>query len=110
MATPSVAKPKARKKAAAAASPAEARAAHQRAIVMRLRRVEGQVRGVLRMLEGDEPCEDIAQQLSAARQALDRAFYELMACSLETEIGDGVGDAARQARVSALLRTFSKYA
>lgn len=108
---PSPKKTKAPKKPVdAAATTTDARAVHQRAIAMRLRRVEGQVRGVLRMVEEGEACEDIAQQLSAARQALDRAFYELMACSLESEIGDGLADAARQARVAGLLRTFSKYA
>lgn len=88
----------------------EIRAAHQRAIGLRLRRVEGQIRGVLRMVEGGESCEDIAQQLAAARQALDRAFFEMMACSLEYEIADGGADGQRQERVSGIIRTLSKYA
>ena len=88
----------------------EIRATHQRAIGMRLRRVEGQIRGVLRMVEGGESCENIAQQLAAARQALDRAFFEMMACSLEYEIADGGDDSQRQERVSGIIRTLSKYA
>lgn len=119
MATPS--KRKAPKKATGTAGTAgtavatvqtatEIRAAHQRAIGLRLRRVEGQIRGVLRMVEGDESCEDIAQQLAAARQALDRAFFEMMACSLEYEIADGRDESQRQERVSGIIRTLSKYA
>ncbi|MGE5638562.1 MAG: metal-sensitive transcriptional regulator [Clostridia bacterium] len=48
----------------------------------RLARIEGQVRAVRRMIEGDQACEDIAQQLSAARRALDRAFYEMVSCMI----------------------------
>jgi len=51
----------------------------------RLARIEGQVRAVRRMIEGDEPCEAIAQQLAAARKALDRAFYEMVSCMIRHE-------------------------
>jgi CsoR family transcriptional regulator, copper-sensing transcriptional repressor len=61
---------------------------HQHEVMHRLRRVEGQIRGILQMMEKDEPCDAIAQQLSAARKALDRAFYEMMACSLEMEVSN----------------------
>lgn len=108
MPTPS--KRKASKEAVAAIQTAdEIRAAHQHAIGLRLRRVEGQIRGVLRMVEGGESCENIAQQLAAARQALDRAFIEMMVCSLEYEIADA-GESQRQERVSGIIRTLGKYA
>ena len=42
----------------------------KQAMLARLARVEGQVRAVRRMIDADEECEDIAQQLSAARKAL----------------------------------------
>lgn len=93
------------------ANPAEAerRQEHQRGVVLRLRRAEGQIRGVLRMIAAGEPCDDIAQQLAAARNALDRAFFEMMACTLESEIV-GHGDGIRRERVSEVLRILSKYA
>ena len=76
-----------------------------------MKRVEGQVRGVLRMIEHGEPCNDIAQQLAAARNALDRAFFEMMACSIESEIIEPTdGDISKQARVSEILKVLSKYA
>lgn len=83
---------------------------HQQDVVHRLRRVEGQIRGVLAMIENEQACGAIAQQLSAARKALDRAFYEMLACSLETEI-DGARD-TRQARerISETTRLLAKYA
>lgn len=83
---------------------------HQQDVVHRLRRVEGQIRGVLAMIENEQSCGAIAQQLSAARKALDRAFYEMLACSLESEI-DSARD-ARQARerIGETTRLLAKYA
>lgn len=83
---------------------------HQRAIVLRLKRAEGQVRGVLRMIEGGERCDVIAQQLAAARNALDRAFFEMMACSLQLEVASNPDERTRSERVEEVLRLLSKYA
>lgn len=80
---------------------------HQQDVMQRLRRVEGQIRGVLAMIEKEEPCDAIAQQLSAARKALDRAFYEMMACSLEMELP---GDARTRERIAETTRLLAKYA
>lgn len=86
------------------------RAEHQRSIALRLRRAEGQIRGVLRMVESGESCEHVAQQLAAVRNALDRAFFEMMACSLEYEVAEAPDATARGERVAALMRVLSKYA
>lgn len=48
----------------------------------RLRRVEGQVAAIQRMIAEKRDCHAIAQQLSAARAALDRAAVQLMAQSM----------------------------
>lgn len=61
----------------------------KKAMEARLARIEGQVRAVRRMIADDQPCEDIAQQLSAARRALDRAFYEMVSCMLRHEPAGG---------------------
>lgn len=42
-------------------------------MIQRLRRIEGQIRGVTNMLEEDRDCQEILQQLSAARSALQSA-------------------------------------
>jgi DNA-binding FrmR family transcriptional regulator len=52
----------------------------KRALVLRLKRVEGQLRGIQRQIDEDEDCEKIAQQLAAARKALDKSFYSLVGC------------------------------
>ena len=45
------------------------------------------------MIEEDHTCENIAQQLSAARRALDRAFYEMVSCMIRHE-PEGAGKIA----------------
>ena len=66
----------------------------KRALVLRLKRVEGQVRGVQRLIEEGEDCEKIAQQLAAARKALDKSFYAMVGCVIaQGEVpGDDVAD------------------
>lgn len=49
----------------------------------RLKRIEGQVRGVLRMMDEKKECKDVISQLSAARSALDRAIAFIVAQNLE---------------------------
>lgn len=82
---------------------------HQKEVVHRLRRVEGQIRGVLTMIEQDKPCDEIAQQLSAARKALDRAFYEMMACSLEVEVQEAPNNRVLCKRIAEKTRLLAKY-
>ncbi len=55
------------------------RADAKTAVMKRLKRIEGQVRGLTRMVEDDRYCIDIVTQLSAARAALRRAEEEILA-------------------------------
>ncbi len=48
-------------------------------VLKRLKRIEGQVRGLARMVEDDRYCIDVVTQLSAARAALRRAEEEILA-------------------------------
>lgn len=50
----------------------------------RLRRLEGQVRGVIRMMEEGNECKDVVTQLSAVRSAVDRAIGFIVAKNLES--------------------------
>ena len=51
-------------------------------LVKRLRRVEGQIGGIIRMLEEGRDCADIVTQLAAASKALDRAGFKLLATGM----------------------------
>jgi DNA-binding FrmR family transcriptional regulator len=48
------------------------------ALLARLRRIEGQIRGINRMVSGDRMCEDVLTQLMAARSGLDQVGLLLM--------------------------------
>jgi len=52
------------------------------AVANRLRRAQGQIGGVLRMIEQGRDCKDIVTQLVAVNHALDRAGFAIIATSL----------------------------
>ena len=52
-------------------------------VVRRLRRAEGQIRGVIAMLEDGRDCAEVVTQLSAASRALDRAGFKIIASGLQ---------------------------
>lgn len=59
------------------------------AVVNRLRRAQGQIGGVLTMLESGADCADVVTQLAAASKALDRAGFAIIASGLEQCITQG---------------------
>jgi DNA-binding FrmR family transcriptional regulator len=67
-------------------------------VIRRLRRAQGQVGGVIKMIEEGRDCADVVTQLAAASRALDRAGFKIIAtglrqCALKEEDGDGDGTA-----------------
>jgi DNA-binding FrmR family transcriptional regulator len=51
-------------------------------VIKRLRRAEGQIRGVIAMLEEGRDCADVVTQLAAVSKALDRAGFKIIATGL----------------------------
>lgn len=52
-------------------------------VINRLRRIEGQIRGVVQMIEDEASVQTISQQLSAIRSAVTHTMYEEFFCALE---------------------------
>jgi DNA-binding FrmR family transcriptional regulator len=52
-------------------------------VIKRLRRAEGQIRGVIAMLEDGRDCAEIVTQLAAVSRALDRAGFKVIASALQ---------------------------
>lgn len=52
-------------------------------IVNRMKRVEGQVRGIVRMMENNEDCEAVTTQMSAIRSAVDKTIALVVSRNLE---------------------------
>ena len=59
-------------------------------VIKRLRRAQGQVGGVIKMIEEGRDCADVVTQLAAASRALDRAGFKIVASGLRQCLaGDG---------------------
>ena len=74
-------------------------------ILMRLRRIEGQVRGLQRMVEEGQDCEAILTQLMAARAALDKAGLYIV----ERHLGEclrGTADEQVRERLNRIVELF----
>ena len=52
------------------------------AVINRIKRAQGQLAGVLRMIEDGRDCEDVVTQLAAVSRALDRAGFAIVASGL----------------------------
>ena len=80
------------------------------AVVKRLRRIEGQVRGVQGMVEEDRYCIDVVTQITAIQAALDKVALELLGehakhCVIDAANGDKDGKTEElMAAVRRLLR------
>ena len=74
-------------------------------VVKRLRRAEGQIAGIIRMIEGGRECRDVIMQLAAVARALDRAGFKIIATALRecTAAGEGADAAAVQDELEKLL-------
>ena len=58
------------------------------AVVNRLRRAQGQIGGILRMIEEGRECQDIVIQLAAVNRAMDRAGFAVIATGLKQCLTD----------------------
>lgn len=81
-------------------------------LVARMRRAEGQLAAIRRMIENDEYCVDILLQLSAARGALGKAGHVLLGYHIENCVSDACknGDEKdRRQKVQELMDVFARY-
>ncbi|MFA4965571.1 MAG: metal-sensitive transcriptional regulator [Thermoleophilia bacterium] len=79
-------------------------------LINRLRRVEGQSRGLQRMIEEGRPCEEIFTQLAATKAALDRVGVLLISLKMRECLAQEAGDeVASPQAVEKALEAFLKY-
>ncbi len=76
-------------------------------VLVRLRRIEGQVRGLQRLVEEGADCAKIVTQLSATKGALDRVGFKLMSAGMQHCLVDP-DDEARESNVAELEKLFLK--
>ena len=74
-------------------------------VLNRLRRAEGQIRGIQRMVEEGESCLKIGQQFSAVRRALDSTYLRMTVCFMEQELQARMQpDAVQKADLDLMLK------
>ena len=81
------------------------------AVTRRLRRIEGQIRGIIRMVEDDKPCEDILIQIGAAKAALHKTGQTILEGHLHHCVLDAVkaGDEEESLKkLSTAIEQFSR--
>lgn len=79
-------------------------------VIRRLRRVEGQVKGIQQMLEDNRDCRDVVTQLSAANKALEQAGFVLVAAGLTWCLEDPERSAAEGYELADVQKMFTKLA
>ena len=63
-----------------------------KSVLNRLRRAQGQISGVIKMIEEGRDCEDVVTQLAAVSKALDRAGFAIVASGLQQCLVAGDGE------------------
>ena len=79
-------------------------------LLKRLRRIEGQVRGIQQMLLDGRECRDVVTQISAASSALDQAGFKLVASGLTYCLNDPERAAAEGYDLEHVQKMFMKLA
>lgn len=79
-------------------------------LLKRLRRIEGQVRGIQQMLVNGRECRDVVTQISAASRALDQAGFKLVASGLTYCLNDPERAAREGYDIDDVQRMFMKLA
>jgi CsoR family transcriptional regulator, copper-sensing transcriptional repressor len=74
-------------------------------VLNRLRRAEGQLRGIQRMIEEGESCLKVGQQFSAVRKALDSTYLRMTVCFMAQELESRLTpDEEQKADLSAMMK------
>ena len=82
---------------------------HKKDLILRLKRVEGQLRGIQGMIEAGAECEKVTQQLSAARRALDKAFFGVLACAIQAVPDKDAGAKSPEEQVQQAAALLAKF-
>jgi DNA-binding FrmR family transcriptional regulator len=86
--------------------------AEQQALVTRLNRIEGQIRGIRRMVQEPRLCIEILQQLAAAEAALNRISLAIFRHHVDHCVADGLakGEVERRKQLNELVDIFDRFA
>ena len=81
---------------------------HKQQLQTRLRRIEGQVRGVARMIDEDKYCVDVVTQVAAIQAALDKVSLGLLDGHIRGCVRDEIRSGGGEAKVDELLQVMDR--
>lgn len=84
--------------------------ADEQAIQNRLRRIEGQVRGLQRMVEDDAYCVEILTQIAAVRTALEQVALRVLDGHVRGCVADAVGGEGGEEKLDELMAAVERFA
>lgn len=76
-------------------------------VVKRLRRAQGQLAGILNMIEDGRDCADVVTQMAAVSKAIDRAGFTMIAAGLQQCIRSDEDDTAARERLEKMFMALS---
>jgi DNA-binding FrmR family transcriptional regulator len=75
-------------------------------VTKRLRRAEGQIRGIIGMIEEGRECADVVTQVAAVSRALDRAGFRIISSGLQQCMSADADDGDQQANLQQMEKLF----
>jgi len=78
-------------------------------VLNRLKRIEGQVRGIMKMVEDDKSCEEILIQIGSAKSALHKAGQVILEGHLHHCVLDGIRDGDEEETIKKLSSAIEQF-
>ncbi len=79
------------------------------AVTKRLRKIEGQIRGIIKMIEEDKSCEDILIQIGSAKAALHKTGQVVLEGHLHHCVLDGIREGKEEETVKKLTSAIEQF-
>lgn len=77
--------------------------------LLRLKKIEGQIRGIQKMIENDRYCIDVINQITAAGKALNGVSLVVMKGHLETCVSDAIQSGNSDEKIDELLDALYRF-
>ena len=75
----------------------------------RLKRIEGQVRGIQKMVDEDKPCEDILIQIGAVKSALHKTGQIILESHMHTCVCEGIREGNEDETIDSLIKALHQF-
>ena len=77
--------------------------------LLRLRKIEGQIKGITKMVDEEKYCVDIINQITAAQRALDQVALSIMKRHVESCVSEAVKEGKGSGKIDELMETINKF-